>query len=186
FSRRLPPGFRVIDVWRECVVLEPKKFCEYVALSYQWAAATTADETRQKIKLNGDNWLEKLGCMLLDRLPEVIEDVIQSCRDIEQKYLWADHLCIFQHGNVAEKSKQEQINGMDAIYWLATLTLVAGANGVGVGLPGASSRPRSSLDNHSWEFLGRSDHPGSYFSEPSYEVANSSSWNTRGWTFQER
>ncbi|KAI0548095.1 heterokaryon incompatibility protein-domain-containing protein [Xylaria curta] len=179
FSRKLPPGFRVIDVQRRCV--EPKNGCEYVALSYLWATAT-GDKKKQEIKLQGDNWLEEPGCLSADRLPEVIEDAIQFCRDIGIKYLWVDRLCIFQHGDGTEKSKQEQINGMDAIYWLAAVTLVACANGVGVGLPGVSSRPKSSLKNHGWNF----DNPASSFKEPGEQIADLSSWNTRGWTFQER
>ncbi|KZL73950.1 HET domain-containing protein [Colletotrichum tofieldiae] len=71
-------------------------------------------------------------------LPEVVLDAMQLCRDINERYLWVDCLCIMEDN---EEVKMLQINGMNAIYQLAEFTIVAAADGIGVGLPGASTRP---------------------------------------------
>ena len=182
--RVLPPGFRLIDVSKEIVVEPQEPIDDYVALSYQWATAT-ADVGRD-IMLLRDN-LEELqtpGSLTANRLPEVIQDAMQFCRDIGQRYLWVDRLCIFQDSEDEDGSKRHQVEAMDAIYWLATLTLVACADGIGTGLPGASSRPRQNI-NTQWSF---SQHKRPlYFFEPppAKEIIQRSSWNTRGWTFQE-
>ncbi|KAI1771980.1 heterokaryon incompatibility protein-domain-containing protein [Hypoxylon cercidicola] len=195
FPKLLPSGFRVIDVSTRSIA-EPQTqegHVDFVALSYQWATAT-ADEDRNIMLLRDDTErLQAPGSLSVDRLPEVIQDAVQFCQDIGYRYLWVDRLCIYQDKDDQDGSKQAQIDGMGAIYWLAVLTLVACADGVGVGLPGVSGRPRlNNLKNQGWQFLRTTDYNISsedfiYFQEPSdIEFIDTSSWSTRGWTFQER
>ncbi|KAI0387168.1 heterokaryon incompatibility protein-domain-containing protein [Hypomontagnella monticulosa] len=189
FSGDLPPGFRVIDI-STMSVIEPQGSVEFVALSYQWATAT-AYEDRNVMLLRDDNDISKRRApkyLSESCLPEVIWDSIKFCQDIGQRYLWVDRLCVYQDDDDKDRLRQVQIDAMDAIYSLATLTLVACANGVGVGLPGVSGRARSNFKNNEWLHISTPQYPGLCFGGPRlYEsFADQSSWNTRGWTFQER
>ena len=183
--RVIPPGFRLIDVSRECVVEPQEPVDDYVALSYQWSTAT-ADKKRDIMLLRGNlKDLRAPGFLSADRLPEVVQDAMQFCRDIGQRYLWVDRLCIFQDPEDEDGSRRCQVEEMDAIYWLATLTLVACAEGIGAGLPGASSRPRlKNTNGQEWWFGDFS--LIQYFDSPTEnDVVRPTSWDSRGWTFQE-
>lgn len=101
---------------------------------------------------------------------------------------YLDRLCIVQDDDMLKKS---QVEAMGAIYQLTDLTIVACAEGVGVGLPGVSSRPRQTpLENYTWDFTSRGDgdYPSCHRASPISpdSAVNTSSWNTRGWTYQER
>lgn len=187
FTPSLPSGFRVIDVAEESVIEPQETMDNYVALSYQWATATS-DPTRDLMLLrNNLKEMETPGSLSPDCLPEVIQDAVQLCRDIGQRYLWVDRLCVFQDPDDKDGSRQTQIDAMDVIYWLATVTIVASANGHGVGLPGVSSRPRPfTLRNTSWVLSMDGPHCLGFMVPPASDTINPSSWNTRGWTFQER
>ncbi|KAI1847753.1 hypothetical protein JX266_006248 [Neoarthrinium moseri] len=187
FSTKLPSGFRVIDVVDECVMEPRGEIDDYVALSYEWRAATS--DPRRDLMLSRKNWtaLATSGALTQGRLPEVIYDAMQFCRDLGQRYLLVDRMCIFQDEDDEDGSRQVQIEGMDAIYWLATVTVVASADGVGVGLPGVSSRPRPfSVSNAGWGLSMDGPHCIGYQKPLVSDAINPSSWNTRGWTFQER
>ncbi|KAI0410879.1 heterokaryon incompatibility protein-domain-containing protein [Xylaria grammica] len=189
FRRALPHGFLVINVETECIVEPHRDISDYVALSYQWATATAYKDRDVMLLRSNKQKLQRQGSLSAYVLPEVIQDSMQFCRDIGQRYLWVDRLCIYQDKDDGDGLKQAQIAGMGAIYWLATVTLVASADGVGVGLPGVSSRPRLHLKNHGWGFLGSgmNNNTGVYFAAPGDDdLIEPSYWNTRGWTFQER
>ncbi|GAW23075.1 hypothetical protein ANO14919_126250 [Xylariales sp. No.14919] len=189
FHRALPSGFLVIDVETECIVEPHYDINDYVALSYQWATATAYKDRDLMLLRSNKQKLQRQGSLSAYVLPEVIQDSMEFCRDIGQRYLWVDRLCIYQDEDDEDGLKQGQIDGMGAIYWLATVTLVASANGVGIGLPGVSSRPRLNLKNHGWKFLDFGPHTdfSTFFAEPEgADLIEPSSWDSRGWTFQER
>lgn len=189
FCRTLPRGFLVVDVLIECIVEPHHDIGDYVALSYQWATATAYEDRDIMLTRKSKEELQTPRSLSACCLPEVIQDSMQFCRDIGQRYLWVDRLCIYQDEIDVDGLRQVQIDGMGAIYWLATVTLVASVDGVGAGLLGASSRPRLNLKNHGWRLInsGMDDNFRKYFAEPSRsDLIESSSWNTRGWTFQER
>jgi hypothetical protein len=107
------PGFRVIN----CATLrvEERPWSEkYVALSYVWGPPS------------GD-W------------PPTILDAVDVTKQLGEKYLWVDRLCINQ-SNLQEK--QVLISKMDAIYEGAEFTIVAAAGDARTGLTGVSTTTR--------------------------------------------
>lgn len=104
-------------------------------------------------------------------------DAIQVCQALNLTFLWVDSLCIMQ--DAADELK-EQIQRMDAIYSLATITIVEAT----------SSEPRQGLE------CLRSRSPkqktvcidGFRFvlAQPRLDATlHKSEWFTRGWTYQE-
>ncbi|CAM1504807.1 Fc.00g023980.m01.CDS01 [Cosmosporella sp. VM-42] len=182
----LPQYFRVIDTRLWCIT-KPQPSVEYITLSYVWSQAQASQSTlTEPFKLLAGNIsaLSRKDSLRTRELPEVIADAIQMCADLGQRYLWVDRLCIVQDKDHPEQLAQ--IKAMDAIYHLATFTLVHISDGTGMGLPGVSSRPReTSLVNRQWELRGKDDFALAL--GPNIEDAvNDSIWNTRGWTYQER
>ncbi|KAK1622309.1 heterokaryon incompatibility protein-domain-containing protein [Colletotrichum phormii] len=196
---KLPGGLRVIDTKRRRII-EPKTQAPFVALSYTWRLATaSADRDLHLTTLNAEK-LKRTDALLPDLLPEVVVDAIHLCRNMGQRYLWVDRLCILQDD---EDLKMAQINAMNDIYQLAEFTIIAAANGVGAGLPGLTTRPNiSTHKNHCWQFIkhvpravegtisnGNSsmDHAVVGIAPLSEnQVISSSEWNSRAWTFQEK
>jgi hypothetical protein len=89
--------FRVIDVVA-MQVLRPTeliKSVRFVALSYMWPKGT---EHNSSVRLEMQNLgsLEAPGGLKNLRLPPVIYDAISLSRDLGERYLWVDRLCIVQ------------------------------------------------------------------------------------------
>ncbi|GKT40328.1 uncharacterized protein ColSpa_00509 [Colletotrichum spaethianum] len=179
---QLPAGFRLIDTTLQCVA-RVKDVADFVALSYQWRTATAyKDRDLQLTKANVEE-LERPYCLRDSLIPEVISDAMQLCREIGRRYLWVDRMCIVQDD---EGLKVSQIQAMDTIYQQAFVTIVACADGVGAGLPGLCCRPRrQNLKNRWWNF-GIDGHYVGASMVNTTQVVDSSEWNTRAWTYQER
>ncbi|KAI3317166.1 heterokaryon incompatibility protein-domain-containing protein [Xylariaceae sp. AK1471] len=142
----------------------------YLALSYVWGCPSiTESDYRPGAERSS---LPKL-------LPKVIEDAIIVTKKLGFQYLWIDRYCIDQQD---AKDKAAQIKQMDLIYSLASCTIIAAVgDDPTAGLPGVSTtdrKPRSSAITRDG---------GYYISVPPDPVSkiNDSTWNSRGWTFQE-
>lgn len=167
----LPQDFRLVDVQRNCLV-KPPEHCRYVALSYCWepASETTVTTLRENVDKFGQDGA-------LCGLPNTIVDAISVCKDLGERYLWVDRLCIVQDD---QDSKMAQIMAMADIYASAALTIAAVAE-VGMdatsGLCGVS---RSRQVGLTWQ---------STVIQPAVpplsEVVSQSRWGNRAWTFQE-
>ncbi|KAK1704631.1 LOW QUALITY PROTEIN: heterokaryon incompatibility protein-domain-containing protein [Colletotrichum lupini] len=185
---RLPAGFR------------PKTQVASVALSYTWRLATASADRDLHLTTSNAEKLNRTDSLVADLLPEVVGDAIHLCRNMGQRHLWVDRLCILQDD---EDLKMAQINAMNDIYQLAEFTIVAAANGVGVGLPGLTTRPNiSTHKNHCWQFIkhvpkaveGTTSGGNSAMEHAvvgiaplsENQVISSSEWNSRAWTFQEK
>jgi hypothetical protein len=171
----LPNGFRVIDVVERRVVT-PSPDCRFVALSYVWGK--TPDPTKTMATLSTIKDLEQRGGLEVSKMPLVIEDAIQTCILLKQRYLWADRLCIVQDDLV---NKQEQIDGMVAIYASAVFALViAYGDNMNTQIPGVSLH-RQTRTSH-LQF-------GGLLVEnilPDFkQTIENTAWSTRGWTYQE-
>jgi hypothetical protein len=157
------PFFRLIDCRsRSVVILDPVP--EYLALSYVWGPPTPGDKFHEDGKV-------------LVHVPGIIEDAIQMTLRLGYTYLWVDRYCIYQ--NDLEK-KMQQINTMDLVYQCAQITLIAVCNDLPLGLPGAgrtSRTPQPTLEDDGQLFLCTLPDP--------LDEIKSSTWMTRGWTFQE-
>ncbi|TQN67726.1 hypothetical protein CSHISOI_07724, partial [Colletotrichum shisoi] len=175
----LPSGFRVIDIV-DVNVVQPSTPVRFVAPSYMWESS--ADAGRAQLEKANAQDLGSPGGLASVTLPPIISDTISLCRDLGERYLWADPLCIAQDD---EYSKPNQIDGMDRIYRSASSIMAALDDRQGHGFPGYAGnprRPRASL----WgparsRNVGRGIDPNGM-----QTVVDASLWNRRGWTFQER
>lgn len=160
--------FKVFDCRTRRVVIAPKG-CRYVALSYVWGA-TGSGPTRHGAALN-----EHVRHGTLDK---VIEDSITVTLTLGLEYLWVDRICIGQaHG----EDEKLQIRQMGQIYAQAALTIIAAAgNDPSCGLPGVNGKQRALQKTL---VLGGKTLVSS-LPTGGYAIRNST-WNTRGWTYQE-
>lgn len=176
----LPVGFRVIDLDKRCLV-EPLDPSEYVTLSYVWGESIESHEELQATKDNIE-LLKTPGVLSRFRLPATIRDAITVCQELGFHYLWVDRLCIVQDDQNNEYNKDDQINDMDQIYESSRITIVAASGGSARdGLAGISRH----RDHHHpvlrWEELEL------MASFPFLDtILAETTWNSRGWTFQEQ
>jgi len=162
-------------------LVAPPKPVRFVALSYMWLVGGGDDHAAQ-LELGNMKELEALNGVGKVPLPEVISDAICLCRDLGEAYLWVDRLCIIQDD---PGSKHSQIQSMDKIYRSATLSIIAALNvRDGRGLPGFRGTSRQSSiwsPARDCEVEARGIRPNAMGA-----LVDSSLWNKRGWTFQER
>lgn len=169
----LPPGFRVIDVHKRCLV--EKRDCRFVALSYVWGSnpqPALLAGTRAEI-----DEMKSYGGLPASRMPKTIEDAIDICIRMGERYLWADRLCIIQDD---PEDKKHQIKAMGDIYSSAQIVLVAAyGDNMEFGIPGIRT-PRK-IVQHSENFLGlRITNLIRDVKDDPLDL-----WATRGWTYQE-
>lgn len=115
--------FRVIDVVA-MQVLRPIESVRFVALSYMWPKGME-NNSCFRLETQSLGSLEAPGGLRNLRLPPVISDAISLSRDLGERYLWVDRLCIVQDD---AQSKHHQICAMDKVYSLATFTIIAALN----------------------------------------------------------
>lgn len=176
FSSRETADVRVVDVVQNCVILLPPG-AEYLALSYVWGVQDGAQHfqtTESNVQA-----LEQTGSLEKHSLPATISDAMDVCRNLGQRYLWVDRLCIIQDGSWNHKSVQ--LNQMAIVYGRAALTIVAAEGNSadygleGMSLPRCQSRTLQVTDT----FMVVKEAP------PMYEILGNCEWNRRGWTYQE-
>jgi hypothetical protein len=154
-------NFMVIDCYSRQVVLAPEN-CKYAALSYVWGGSVEGD---LDFRLS-----------LPNPAPLAIEDAITCTASLGFSYLWVDRYCIDQESTL----KHVQIQNMDQIYGCAAVTLVhSTGKDARSGIPGVTITSRS--PQKSVTIGGKSMF---FVSSVQKELANST-WQTRGWTFQE-
>jgi hypothetical protein len=162
---------RVIDVERRCVSLLPNEV-EYVALSYVWGSDRTKHD-----KLTTANLpvLETPDSLASGQLPLTIEDSIECCRRLGQKYLWVDRLCIVQDDT--SENMAVQLEQMSTIYNRASFTLIASAGeDASYGLPGISLPRKHTQRIFMFKHFSVVQRP------PSLEsLIKKSKWYERGW-----
>jgi hypothetical protein len=177
-TQSLPAHFKLINVdeLRVCDAPDGQRF---VALSYMWSVHEQGKDL-QLVQSNVDQ-LSQPGGLVLQQLPNTISDAVLLCRDLGEQWLWVDRFCIVQDDAI---TKGTQINAMDIIYGMAVFTLVAAVDPAkATGLPGVRGRPRASfLENDTRLFHAEAPHIDLNF----FVTVDGSTWNTRGWTFQER
>jgi len=149
--------------------LVPAENHPYVALSYVWGPNPKSCED-----------VYDFG-KLPKKLPTTIEDTITVMQKLNFRYLWVDRYCIDQQ---QEKERTHQIGKMDLIYMNAELTIIAAAGSdPHYGLPGVGYQKRKP------QFLTRCARIGNHFlittADAPTAATQRSTWNTRGWTFQE-
>lgn len=175
---QLPSGFRLIDVQDRCLV-RGWPGVEFLALSYVWG---TDLERRECVKgaltKNCVEELEHKDSLQPSELPATIEDAIQACMALGERYLWVDRLCILQDD---PGSKRHQIHAMGSIFESAKLVIVAaGAENMHAGISGISRLRRTiqvSTRFSGMEVVQQLPHI--------LKSVKTTVWSTRGWTYQE-
>lgn len=126
----------LIDTANDCLV-PGTDISDFVTLSYRWGDSAAFRSNRNTLPT-----LLKPGSLSPDQLgaelPLGIRHAMQLVREIEERYLWVDSICIVQDDRT---HSTEQLRLMGAIYSSATLTIVASdgdANEGILGLQGSS------------------------------------------------
>ncbi|KAL7925258.1 heterokaryon incompatibility domain-containing protein [Trichoderma austrokoningii] len=148
----------------------------YAALSYVWGSAAVFKTMRDNIDM-----LTKTNGLPVPSFPKSIRDAMILAKELGFQYIWIDSLCIIQD---SAEDKVQQLRMMDRIYSRASLTIVAAAGShADAGIPGLQPESRS-RKQHTARILEDLTlvalHPDTHRS------AAATTWNTRGWTYQER
>ncbi|KAN0108859.1 HET domain containing protein [Hyaloscypha variabilis] len=156
------PNLLLIDCVSRQVVTAPYP-CRYLALSYVWG----------KQKARAFNIGEKLLS-----LPQTIEDAMIVTSKLDFQYLWVDMYCIKQDD---QNHVGDQIRHMDLVYRRAQATIIAAAgDNPDFGLPGVSSSRQTRQAHATMNGISMAS-----FTHNPWELVDSSTWNSRAWTFQE-
>ncbi|KAL7928622.1 heterokaryon incompatibility domain-containing protein [Trichoderma chlorosporum] len=157
-------------------LIETSRPPPYVALSYVWGSASVFLTLQSNVKD-----LMQLQGLPVQSLPKSIRDAMILARELGFQYIWIDSICIIQD---SAEDKVQQLRMMDSIYSRASLTIVAAAGShANAGIPGLQPATRSRKQHTvqiSQELTLVALHPDTYRS------ATATTWNTRGWTYQER
>ncbi|GKZ23882.1 hypothetical protein AbraIFM66951_010414 [Aspergillus brasiliensis] len=168
-----PTDIILIDVQANRLVRR-RSDVRYLALSYVWGQAGQLQTVKENFST-----LQKQGALCPERndIPRTIADAMLLVRELHERYLWVDRLCIIQDSEM----KHDTIQDMGKIYSHAILTLFALAGkDANHGLPGVrpNSRPRQTIRRVKGIHL-----------MPALpdlgDALRTSLHTTRGWTFQE-
>jgi hypothetical protein len=148
--------------------------CRFVALSYVWGGTGEGYWTTKA------NLISRSAPGGLDAsiLPDTISDTILLVRQLGERYLWIDSLCIVQDD---PSDKTVQIGVMDLIYGSSEFTIFAAAGTSRDHLPGVRPGTRDP-EQHIAKVQGLQ------LAIPlpnAKEIITDSTWNERGWTYQE-
>lgn len=112
------PHFILIDVQKQCLVDAPVG-CKYAALSYVWGREPFFNLKKSNVaRLRRPGSIQELATLI----PKTIADAIHFVRQIGERYLWVDSLCIVQDDR---SQKHGLIDNMDLIFNGALLTIIA-------------------------------------------------------------
>ncbi|KAI0142090.1 heterokaryon incompatibility protein-domain-containing protein [Pestalotiopsis sp. NC0098] len=171
------PFIRLLDL-KEDRLVELQDPEAYVALSYVWGT----DRVFQTI---GDN-IEELKrprglSQHREMFPKSIQDATTLAKTLGYRYVWIDSICIIQDN---KRDKMTQLAAMDRVYTQAALTIVAaGGENANAGLPGISPTSRILIQ----AVADYSSDLKLVALQPDCQVAvETTRWNKRGWTYQER
>ena len=168
--------FGVLDVHEMRLTRLPAD-ARYIALSYTWGGVQQFCSTLSNMRsLQAPRGVEKI----IGSLPRTLRDAIALVRDLGERYLWVDSMCIVQDST---KSWELNASVMDLVYGNAHVTICA-ADGdkPDTGLHGMNSRQRH-FSQHMEDYAPGLRLMVSFLAE---SYIKSTHWAHRGWTFQER
>jgi hypothetical protein len=165
----------LVDTIDGCIVNLPNS-TTYIALSYVWGS-TPMPKLRQSnydlLKQPGKLFGQRIDGI---RVPQVIQDAMYLVRNLHERYLWVDSLCVMQDASAEDMKKILQ--AMARIYASAEFTIVAaGGSDADHGLRGIGGPSQSRTPD------GVMYHPFDLEYRTGFPVG--SVWASRGWTFQE-
>ncbi|KAG5763050.1 hypothetical protein H9Q72_008843 [Fusarium xylarioides] len=179
-----PERCRVIDI-KEHRIVDLLPTMRYVALSYVWGSSEKARQSRFERQLTRENLsrLQQPNSLSDIYLPQTITDAMHVTEQVGERFLWVDALCIVQDDPA---DLGHQTARMDLIYSKALFTILAACGEDSTsGLAGLPSNPRDVFQRQvKVSSSGLHITPLVTLSEE--DTLQFSTWNTRGWTFQER
>ncbi|RAQ49399.1 hypothetical protein AFGD_002061 [Aspergillus flavus] len=174
---------------------EGRNAYQYVALSYCWGSRIEAE---QQLKTTRDSFECHMQEIPIEALPQTLLDAILVCRALGVQYLWVDVLCIIQGDR---RDWERESANMANVYSHSFLTVCA-AQGDScqsgflkrhppsqVEIPFQSSLDPSVSGRYSLKevsgLLSFRNDDGTVAPSPFRADVAYTSWNSRGWTFQE-
>lgn len=152
---------------REIIKAPAKRHLKYIALSYVWGDTDMSSRP----------CVTQLPFSVSERCSAVIEDAMTVVLELGYRYLWVDSFCISPDASL----KHEQIANMDVVYKNAELTIVAAAgSNADYGLPGVGTRqriPQTQIRIGKHHYVATTTELDHWL--------NASTYQTRGWTYQE-
>lgn len=89
---RSKPYFGVIDVHDMCLTSLPSN-ARYVALNYTWGPRDRFTTTSSKLReLRRHHGIKNA----FDKIPQAVRDAIKLVRNLGERYVWVDSICIVQ------------------------------------------------------------------------------------------
>lgn len=168
-----PASIQLIDV-EDLMIISSTTQCRYLALSYVWGEQDSFAATiKSRESLTQKGGLEKH----MKEIPQTIKDAMEVVRNLGERYLWVDRLCIEQD-NATQKAVQ--IQNMGLIYSHALITVIAHAGMSATSpLPGVRPETRLGLPARRFGDVVMSIRPPNPWS-------SGTSHEKRGWTMQEQ
>ncbi|KAF5707639.1 hypothetical protein FGLOB1_6860 [Fusarium globosum] len=179
-----PERCRVIDV-KEKRIVDLLPTMRYVALSYVWGSSEEARQSRFERRLTRENLsrLRQPNSLGETSMPQTIKDAMYVTEQVGERYLWVDAFCIVQDDPA---DLGHQTARMDLIYSRALFTILAACGKDSTsGLAGLPSNPRD-IYQRQVKVSSSGLHVTPLVTLTEEDTLQYSSWNTRGWTFQER
>ncbi|KAI0543873.1 heterokaryon incompatibility protein-domain-containing protein [Xylaria curta] len=165
-------NIRLVDVQKRQVTLRDMS-CRYIALSYVWGPSTTGLLTRATLET-----FSREGSLGHEDVPRTIRDAISLVADLGERYLWIDSLCIIQDDR---SDKRQYLPMMGEIYNAAMMVVVAAVENAHSGLSGRGGKKRQ--QSRMMETIQGIDFT---LGQPElWDYLPTTTWNTRGWTYQE-
>ncbi|KAL8727595.1 MAG: hypothetical protein Q9166_005945 [cf. Caloplaca sp. 2 TL-2023] len=190
---------RVIDVGTNDGAQEPRliitagQVSPYVALSHCWGRPPE-DLVPRNPRTLSTNLQSMMKGIPVYSLPQNFRDAVVTVRALGLRYLWIDALCIIQD---SKRDWDIEAARMNDVYGSAYLTLIATSAKSSIdGFLARSQWPWSVVDVHFNEQASlnrpKKIHNVYLRYQPDFsnysrtDAVDRSTWNTRGWTYQER
>lgn len=174
-SHSFPVQIRVLDLEKGCLSTLPAG-ARYVTLSYVWGG-----HQMHSLRMSNKDEFYRPGFITAqdESLPLTIRDFLIFTSAIGERYVWIDSLCIIQDD---QADVGLYVEAMDTIYENALVTIVAASgSSASHGLPGLRKGTRRMLQGR--EIFYRTAYGCPL--PPLDEAILNSTWNERGWTYQE-
>jgi hypothetical protein len=179
-AMRRQPYFGVVDVQDMKLTSLPQD-SRYVALSYTWGGAKTfATKKANIMALQAPNGVYEY----LRYFPKAVKEAIELVRDLGERYIWVDSLCIVHD---SRDSLKLNLNMMDQIYGNAHFTICAADNpDATAGLVALDPERHRAAQRRKQRIEDYCPGVRLMVSQVMETYIRKTRWNSRAWTFQER
>jgi hypothetical protein len=175
--RKFQYPIRVIDTQNMCLV-NLNAADRYVALSYSWGNVKMV----KLLQTNASFLQTPSRFTKLPDIPQTIQDAIVLVRNVGERYLWVDSLCILQDSKI---DLEQQMGQMGELYGHSYFTIFAiSGKDANYGIPGvrAGTRKIKQFVRQVGDLTIANSLP--WMEE--VDLLRAGAWGSRGWTYQER